>query len=213
MFDAALQLYVQHMLQLGNQLMQGIAVGLGLPRDYFAQKGAGPHNSYWCSRVIHYPPLAEGTYHRERKGGIREAAAAAATGANVDRAVQLSCGEHTDYGLLTMVNQESHVSALQVKNAQGQWVSADPIPDTFVCNIGDMLKVWTNGLYEPTAHRVVNADPSRSRVSIPFFYEPSYETVVEPAAELLQAHRMKAEYPPMRYGTHLESKVLSNFEL
>ena len=51
---------------------------------------------------------------RKREGGIREAAAAAVQGAEVERSVQLSCGEHTDYGLLTLVNQDSHVSALQV---------------------------------------------------------------------------------------------------
>jgi isopenicillin N synthase-like dioxygenase len=28
--------------------------------------------------------------------------------------VQLSCGEHCDYGLLTLVNQDPHVTALQV---------------------------------------------------------------------------------------------------
>ena len=51
---------------------------------------------------------------RERQGGLREAAAAAANeGAEVDRSVQLSCGEHADYGLLTFVNQEDHVAALQ----------------------------------------------------------------------------------------------------
>ena len=55
--------------------------------------------------------------------------------------MQLSCGEHTDYGLLTFVNQEAHMTALQVKNAAGQWISAAPMPGTFVCNIGDMLKV------------------------------------------------------------------------
>lgn len=36
-------------------------------------------------------------------------------GADIERSVQLSCGEHTDYGLLTLVNQDSHVSALQVQ--------------------------------------------------------------------------------------------------
>lgn len=35
---------------------------------------------------------------------------------------------------------------MQVKNQQGQWISADPIPGTFVCNIGDMLKVQYNTL-------------------------------------------------------------------
>lgn len=28
--------------------------------------------------------------------------------------MQLSCGEHCDYGLLTLVNQDPHVTALQV---------------------------------------------------------------------------------------------------
>lgn len=46
---------------------------------------------------------------------MREAAAAALQGAEIQRSVQLSCGEHTDYGLLTLVNQDSHVSALQVR--------------------------------------------------------------------------------------------------
>ena len=46
---------------------------------------------------------------------MREAAAAALQGAEIQRSVQLSCGEHTDYGMLTLVNQDSHVSALQVR--------------------------------------------------------------------------------------------------
>jgi hypothetical protein len=31
---------------------------------------------------------------------------------------------------------------LKVRNLSGEWISAPPIPGTFVCNIGDMLKVW-----------------------------------------------------------------------
>ena len=78
---------------------------------------------------------------------------------------------------------------LQVKNAEGQWVTAYPVPGAFVCNIGDMLKVWSNGLYQPTMHRVINADPTQSRVSLPFFYEPGYDALVEPPMELLQRLR------------------------
>lgn len=51
---------------------------------------------------------------RRREGGIREAAAAAMKGNEVEKSVQLSCGEHTDYGLLTLVNQDAHITALQV---------------------------------------------------------------------------------------------------
>ncbi|DBA89756.1 TPA: hypothetical protein ACH3X2_004633 [Trebouxia sp. C0005] len=213
-FDTALREYIDNMLHLGQHLMRGIAMGLGLPQSFFEGQRSGRDQSYWCTRVIHYPPLAEGTSHRKREGGIREAAAAAVQGAEVERSVQLSCGEHTDYGLLTLVNQDPHVSALQVKNQQGQWISADPIPGTFVCNIGDMLKVWSNGLYKPTPHRVINADPSQSRVSIPFFYEPCYEAIVEPPVALLnKLGKRLQQHTSVRYGSHLEGKVLNNFEL
>jgi hypothetical protein len=30
---------------------------------------------------------------------------------------------------------------LQVKNAAGQWITAAPLPGSFVCNIGDMAQV------------------------------------------------------------------------
>lgn len=39
------------------------------------------------------------------------------------------------------------VILLKVRNMSGEWISAPPIPGTFVCNIGDMLKVggfWPN---------------------------------------------------------------------
>ena len=42
--------------------------------------------------------------------------------------------------MLTLVNQDEHVQALQVKNASGSWVDAPPVEGTFVCNIGDMLE-------------------------------------------------------------------------
>ena len=38
----------------------------------------------------------------------------AGAGREIDRSVQLSCGEHTDYGLLTLVNQDPDIPALQV---------------------------------------------------------------------------------------------------
>jgi hypothetical protein len=46
-------------------------------------------------------------------------------------------GEHTDYGLLTLLAQDD-IGGLEVKTPQG-WIPAPPIPGTLVCNIGDML--------------------------------------------------------------------------
>jgi hypothetical protein len=43
-----------------------------------------------------------------------------------------------------------------------------------------VVQVLTNGLYTPTLHRVLNTAASTPRVSVPFFYEPCYEAVVQP---------------------------------
>jgi isopenicillin N synthase-like dioxygenase len=81
----------------------------------------------------------------------------------------------------------------------------------------------TNGLYTPALHRVLNTD---RKPLIPFFSEPAFEATIAPLpapAELLAAAacgaaagggaRAAARFPSVRYSSHLESKMLSNFEL
>ena len=177
---AASLAWVDEGLRVGRAVMRGIALGLELPEKTFEAPGTADV-SYWVLRLIHYPPLAP-------------------------NAPGISCGEHTDYGMLTMVLQDSHASALEVRNAQGEWVRAPPQPDTLTCNLGDMLRVWTNGLYTPTLHRVVHSSGSRSRISAPFFYEPEFHARVAPLPQF-GAPRVE----PVVYGEHLERKVTSNF--
>ena len=38
-----------------------------------------------------------------------------------------------------------------MKNARGEWITAAPIPGTFVCNVGDMLRIYSNGEAFPPA--------------------------------------------------------------
>ena len=66
-----------------------------------------------------------------------------------------SVGEHTDYGLLTILMVSD--KGLQVRYRRtDEWISVDPMPGTFVVNIGDILERMTNGLYQSTPHRVRN---------------------------------------------------------
>ena len=84
-------------------------------------------------------------------------------------------GEHTDYGLLTILRQDP-TSGLQVKSTSG-WIDAPPIPGSFVVNIGDMLERMTGGAYRSTPHRVRNTSDV-GRLSFPFFFDPSWDAVV-----------------------------------
>ena len=85
--------------------------------------------------------------------------------------------EHSDYGLLTLLAQDD-CGGLQVRAADG-WIDVPAEPEVLVCNIGDMLDRLTEGRYRSTPHRVRNVS-GRSRLSFPFFFDPSWDARVVP---------------------------------
>src|SRR5581483_5477960 len=78
---------------------------------------------------------------------------------------------------LTVLLQDD-AGGLEVRSSSG-WVSAPPVPGSFVCNIGDMLDRMTRGVYRSTPHRVRNPAP-RDRLSFPFFFDPNFLAPVQP---------------------------------
>ena len=138
--------YVDHMLALGRHLGGLIALSLDLDEDYFAE---GLQDPMFVSRLLHYPP---------------QPAEAAPN--------QIGAGAHTDWGFLTLLLQDD-AGGLEVRNAAGDWISAPPIPGTIVVNLGDIMPILTNGLYQSTLHRVRNAAPG-DRYSVPTFFDPDY---------------------------------------
>ena len=81
--------YLDATTRVGHRLMEGIALGLGLEADYFAARYTG--DPLILFRLFNYPsqPVPEG----------------------LD--VQWGVGEHTDYGLLTLLHQDA-IGGLQV---------------------------------------------------------------------------------------------------
>ncbi len=153
--------YLDALTQLGHRLMAGIGLSLGLDEDYFARRYTG--DPLILFRIFHYPRQAALQPSDEPRWGV---------------------GEHTDYGLLTILKQDE-VGGLQVKTKTG-WIDAPPIPGSFVCNLGDMLDRLTRGLYRSTPHRVVNS-ADRNRLSFPFFFDPNFFAEVRPI-EGLESH-------------------------
>jgi isopenicillin N synthase-like dioxygenase len=141
--------YLDELTALGQAVLGGMAIGLGLPRRWFVDHlTADPIVLF---RIFHYPPAPAG----DDRWGV---------------------GEHTDYGLLTLLGQDGN-GGLQVRGPAG-WVDVDPAPDAFVCNIGDMLERLTGGAYLSTPHRARNTTGAE-RLSFPFFLDPSWEAVVD----------------------------------
>jgi isopenicillin N synthase-like dioxygenase len=145
--------YIDAVTRLGQQLMQVLAMSLGLSPTYFANRYT--REPLILFRIFHYPP-ASARDSIEPQWGV---------------------GEHTDYGLLTILRQDDN-GGLQIKSPNG-WIEAPPIPETFVCNIGDMLDRMTGGHYRSTPHRVKNRG-EKGRLSFPFFFDPNWEAQVQP---------------------------------
>jgi isopenicillin N synthase-like dioxygenase len=136
--------YLDALTGLGQAVLRGVALSLGLDAAYFATGYTADPTILF--RIFHYPPSPP----QDDGWGV---------------------GEHTDYGLLTLLAQDDS-GGLQVAAPEG-WVDAPPIPGTFVCNIGDMLDRLTGGWYRSTPHRVRNTS-GHGRLSFPFFLDPGF---------------------------------------
>lgn len=201
-FQPALEEYVEQMTKLGGILMRGVAIGLKLPRntfDPFYSEG------YWGLRAIAYgasaPPIAKEGETQDEGGDVGFG--------------NLGCGEHTDYGNLTLLMQNNVKGCLQVKNRNDEWITADPVPGAILVNVGDMLQMWTSGQLRATPHRVLQPTAeqiaesgSSKRISVPFFFEPNYDAFVQP---LLDGDATKSGNSGVMYGDHLYQKVSNNF--
>jgi isopenicillin N synthase-like dioxygenase len=162
--------YYEAVLALGRRVLGAFEIALGLPRGYFDDKTDKPMGQL---RLIHYPP---------QQGPICER--------------RVGIGAHSDYECFTLLLQTA--AGLQVRNVQGDWVEAPPLPGTLVVNIGDMMMRWTNGQFVSTGHRVINTSGG-SRYSFPFFFGANFETVVRPLPKFCGPDD-PPRYPPTKCG-------------
>jgi isopenicillin N synthase-like dioxygenase len=151
--------YMAGVTRLGHRVMESLAQSLELDAQYFADRYTA--DPLILFRVFNYPSVS------------------------APPEVLWGVGEHTDYGLLTLLRQDD-IGGLEVKTREG-WVAATPIADSFVCNIGDMLDRMTGGVYRSTPHRVVVNRSGRDRLSFPLFFDPNFDARVQPLPGVEQA--------------------------
>ena len=194
---AAVEAYMGAATRAAAALMEGVSESLGLDAGYFAWRYTGEPTVLF--RIFHYP----------------------ATGApDVDWSQSWGVGEHTDYGLLTLLAQDRW-GGLQVKSPGG-WIEAPPIEGALICNIGDMLERLTGGRYKSTPHRVRNVS-GRDRLSFPLFFDPDFLAPMRPLPDVATDEGLRAADKSERwdrasvhefegtYGDYLLGKVAKVF--
>jgi len=85
-------------------------------------------------------------------------------------------GAHKDGGFVTVLLQDTQ-KGLEVEH-NGQWISAPPIPGTFVINIGEILELASNGYLLANVHRVVTPPAGSDRLSVAFFFNAQLNSTV-----------------------------------
>ncbi|WP_301147730.1 isopenicillin N synthase family dioxygenase [Mycobacterium simiae] len=176
-FAEAVTEYYEAVFRAGRAIMRAFALYLSEPEDYFDRFLIDPPSQL---RLIHYP---------------------------VDEAATDSpgIGAHTDYECITLLKATQ--PGLEVLNGAGQWIDVPPRPGCFVVNIGDMLELWTNGLFVATTHRVRKV--VSERYSYPLFFNVDYDTIVAPMPKLCAPGQPTRG--PLKAGDHLFAQTAQSF--
>lgn len=148
----AILAWIERLRAVAADLARALAESLGLRRDFFDD--AFNPNPHLLIKLVHYPG---------REGGDRQ-----------------GVGSHKDSGFVTLVLQDDRGgSGLQFFDGEA-WVDVTPKRGAFVINLGEALELATDHRLRATLHRVESPPAARDYFSVPFFYNPRFDYVVQP---------------------------------
>ena len=190
-FQASTEQFYQSAAELSERIMVACALALHLPPSFFVERHQ--RRDLCTLRLLHYPG---------GEGGAEEQPGA-----------RIRCGEHTDYGMVSLVFIDAAQTGgedgggLQVKRPDGRWLDVPAQPGTVVVNTGGLLAQWTNDAWVATPHRVVAPPgPSPARFSIAYFVDPDSEVLVECLPAFCGPDRPSL-YPPITSAAYLLGKL------
>ena len=148
-FRTVVTQYQEAVTNLAIRLVTLFAAALGQPEDVFESiYTPEPHQ---LLKMIRYP----GRDATESEQGV---------------------GAHKDGGFVTILLQDAQ-KGLEVEN-DGGWISAPPIPGTFIVNIGEVLELASNGYLRATVHRVITPPAGSDRISVAYFFGARLDATV-----------------------------------
>ncbi|KAI5616513.1 hypothetical protein C0J50_23937, partial [Silurus asotus] len=177
--------FFQRCKELSLRVIKVLALSLGLDPDVFlkAHRLIGSDRNGTTLRSLYYPPV--------KAESVKEG--------------QLRCGEHSDYGSITLVFQ-SHEGGLQVLNRKGEFISAPSIPGTVLINIADLMQRWTSDVFVSAVHRVLlpPVDDLNKRQSMAFFVQPDDDAMITCCDG-------SNKYPPVKSLDYLLSRFSESY--
>jgi len=181
-FREAIETYYGETYKLGMKILEGFALYLGKPANFFTRRFTKPVadmviNHYLGNAGLHISDQAS--------------------------------GPHTDHGIVTILWQDE-LGGLEVMGKDGKWISVTPLRGSYIINIGELMKRWTNGRFKATVHRVVHLR-DMPRYSMPLFCNPDFRTIVDPRE--LGVSDADAQFEPVVSGDFLLSRFKATRKL
>ena len=153
-----------------DRMLPVFAAALDMPADFFAPFFA--NEGHANLRFLHYPPQDAGEDNL------------------------FGQAPHTDNSFMTALAR-TDVPGLAVRLPSGEWFPPPVIPGTFLINLGNIMRRWSNDRFLSTPHGVLN-DTGTDRYSIAYFHSPNVESVIECLPSCVSADN-PARYPPALY--------------
>lgn len=191
--------YYAAMERLGGRILTGLAHGLGVAPALMTPLF---ENSNSTLRMIRYPERPASSLP-EDLDLVRVAQEPSQDDSQLEKRWIIGA-PHTDSGFVTLLWQDP-VGGLQAETADGRWIDVPPVADGLAVNFGELLEQWTGGKVRATRHRVIGG--LQERASIPFFYEPAVDAVIEPLP-LADSE----QFAPFAYGDFLWSHMATFVE-
>ncbi|XP_066557036.1 uncharacterized protein LOC136747762 [Amia ocellicauda] len=171
--------------QLSLRILRVMALILGLDSDYFvnAHKRMNRDKNATTLRTLYYPPVD--------MSSVKEG--------------QIRCGEHSDYGTITLVFQSSE-GGLEVMNRSGEYISVPHIPGTILINIADLMQRWTSDYFVSAKHRVLlpPAEDKNPRQSVAFFVDPDDDAIISCCDN-------SNKYPPIKTLDYINERFFVSY--
>lgn len=164
-FRAFMEEYFMQCSNLIHSILDALTIALKVP-----EPGLSPTHSesLFQLRLLHYPSIDTEQLRNNERSRINA---------------------HSDFGTLTLLFQDN-VGGLEIEDPAklGTFRAAEPIQDTVLVNIGDLMARWSNDRWRSSVHRVGLPPASQDnngglvvpdRYSIPVFATANMEAVIE----------------------------------
>ena len=170
--------------KVGFAILGALARQLGVPESLFEDIF---RDGISTLRLLRYPAQDP---HRPDSPELQAAACI-----HDGRPFEIVTGAHYDTGLLTLLSACGS-PGLQAYTEEREWVDVELQDEDFAVNFGGLLSRWTQKRIRATLHRVLSS--GEERFSIPFFFEPRPDSLIEPLP-LPDAE----PFQPFLFGDHL----------